>query len=65
MEDKDLWTTFEKTGSIVDYLHYKGIHAEHIKGSENFSKDYTGTGEDKFESVSNRDRDDTVRNTYR
>lgn len=49
MEDKDLWTTFEKTGSVVDYLNYKGIHA--------------GTGEDKFESVSNSDRDDTVRNT--
>ena len=56
MEDKNLWITFEKTGSIVDYLNYKGIHstahADHM-------------GENEVESNSNRDRNDTVRNTYR
>lgn len=34
MTDKDLWTTFEKTGSVVDYLHYKGIH-EQRRNAEN------------------------------
>ena len=56
MADKDLWTTFEKTGNIVDYLHYKGIH----KRSET-----QGIGERSIESRSQSDRDDTVRNTYR
>ena len=65
MEDKDLWTTFERTGNIVDYLNYKGIHAGLVKSGVSLLGDYKGTGEDKFESVGNRDRDDTVRNTYR
>ena len=51
MEDKDLWTMFEKSGSIVDYLSYKGIHIEE-------------KGEEAFEPERNRDRDDTVHETY-
>ena len=56
MADKDLWSTFERTGSVVDYLNYKGIHTD--AESEKL-------GEKSVESVSNRDRNDTVRNTYR
>lgn len=56
MADKDLWTTFEKTGSVADYLNYKGICVTTP------SKDI---GEDKVESNSKRDGNDTVRNTYR
>ena len=56
MADKDLWTTFEKTGSVVDYLNYKGVHANSEKQK---------LGESTVESGSNSDRDDTVRNTYR
>ena len=25
MADKDLWVTFEKTGSVVDYLNYTAV----------------------------------------
>ena len=56
MADKDLWTTFEKTGSVADYLNYKGIHT---------TAQSNNMGENKFESNSNRDRNDSVRNTYR
>lgn len=56
MADKNLWTTFEKTGSVVDYLNYKGIHTESEKQE---------AGESAVESRGNSDRDDTVRNTYR
>lgn len=56
MTDKDLWTTFEKTGSVVDYLHYKGIHE---------NSEVQRTGETNVESGSQGDRNDTVRNTYR
>jgi hypothetical protein len=36
MEDKDLWTTFTKTGSVVDYLNYKGaIGEETVESSDN------------------------------
>ena len=28
MTDKDWWTIFEKTGSVVDYLNYKNIHTQ-------------------------------------
>jgi hypothetical protein len=47
MADKDLWVTFEKTGNILDYLQYKGLQV----------------GEDKVESGSQSDGNDTVRNT--
>lgn len=56
MTDKDLWSTFEKTGSVVDYLSYKGIHTESEKQE---------TGEGTFESANHSDRNDTVRDTYR
>ena len=56
MADKDLWTTFEKTGSVVDYLNYKGIQTDSKKSE---------LGECAVESIDKCDRDDTVRNTYR
>ena len=56
MTDNDLWTTFEKTGSVVDYLNYKGIHEY---------SEVQRTGEANVESRSQSDRNDTVRNTYR
>ena len=56
MTDKDLWITFEKTGSVVDYLHYKGIHEQ---------SETQRIGEVSVESGSQSDRHDTVRNTYR
>ena len=56
MTDKDLWTTFEKTGSVVDYLNYKGIYEY---------SEVQRTGEANVESRSQSDRHDTVRNTYR
>ena len=56
MTDKDYWITFEKTGNIVDYLHYKGIHKQ---------LETQRMGEESVESGSQSDRDDTVRNTYR
>ena len=56
MTDKDLWTTFEKTGSVVDYLNYKGICMKSEKQE---------IGERAVESVDNRDRDGAVRDTYR
>lgn len=56
MENKELWTTFEKTGSVVDYLNYKGIR------TETQEKDI---GENTVESVGYSDRNDTVRDTNR
>ncbi len=56
MADKDLWTTFEKTGSVMDYLNYKGIHAQ-----QNENK----AGENVVESRDKSDRNDTVRSSYR
>ena len=55
MQDKELWKTFEKTGSVVDYLHYKGIHEQ---------SETQRMGETNVESGSQSDRNDTVRNTY-
>ena len=56
MADKDLWVTFEKTGSVVDYLSYKGIQTNTEKNK---------VGESAVESVDKSDRDDTVRSSYR
>ena len=58
MSDETLWTTFEKTGSIVDYLSYKGIHFHDtdLEKSE--------MGDRVFEPKNNGDRNDTIRNTY-
>lgn len=60
MEDKDLWTTFEKTGSVVDYLSYRGFY-----GKENSENEKRDLGERALESEGNSDRDDTVGGTYR
>ena len=49
MTDKDWWTTFEKTGNVVDYLNYRKINV----------------GEIAIESRSKSDGDDTVRSSYR
>lgn len=54
MEDKDWWNAFTQTGSIEDYLHYKGVVTDKQK-----------LGEKTVESVNYSDRDDTVRHTYR
>ena len=56
MIDKDLWTTFEKTGSVLDYLNYKGI----LRDTK-----MQDIGERAVESVSNGDRNGIVRDTYR
>ena len=56
MEDKDLWTTFEKTGSVIDYLNYKGIQGVSEKNE---------IGESSVESRGQSDRDDTFRSSYR
>lgn len=56
MADKELWTTFEKSGSVIDYLNYKGILRDEKKQK---------LGESAVESVGNSDRDGIVRNTHR
>lgn len=54
MADKNLWITFEKTGRIVDYLNYRGIHIPTEKQQ---------TGERAVESVDYGNRFDTVCDT--
>ena len=56
MEDKELWTTFEKTGRIVDYLNYKHLYTN---GKEQTAGERTG------ESDSHSDGNGAVRDTYR
>ena len=56
MADKDLWMMFEKTGSIEDYLSYKGIYPEQKENK---------VGENIIESVDKSDRNDTIRSSYR
>lgn len=58
MTDKDLWATFEKTGSIADYLSYKGIARVDVSENEM-------VGEKKVEPENNSDRSCAVRDTYR
>ncbi len=62
MTKTDWWEIFAKTGCVEDYLSYKGICNEghHFVQPENRS-----VGERTLESVSNSDRNDTVRSTYR
>ena len=55
MADKDLWQAFTQTGSIADYLNYKGTLAE-VEKEE--------TGERKVESSRTGNRNDTVRNAH-
>ena len=59
MSDKELWTTFEKTGNIVDYLSYKGIQFHDTSPGE------SKTGDRTFESKNNGNRDDIIRDTCR
>lgn len=56
MADKNLWITFEKTGSIVDYLNYRGIQMQAERQE---------TGESAVESVNYSNRIDTVCDTNR
>ena len=56
MADKNLWAAFEKTGSVMDYLSYKGIL---------YDTEKCEVGERAVESVDKSDRDDTVRSSYR
>lgn len=66
MQDKELWKTFEKTGSVVDYLSYRGIwDGNDRKYQDSHTDGKTNLGEKTFESECNSDRDDTVRSTYR
>ena len=64
MEDKELWTTFEKTGRIVDYLNYKHLYEVEYKDYYTNGKEQTA-GERTGESDSHSDRNGTVRDTYR
>ena len=64
MEDKDLWKAFEKTGRIVDYLHYKSLYEGEYKDYYTSQKN-EAVGEEKSESKHYSDRNDTVRDTYR
>lgn len=57
MADKDLWTAFRETGSIVDYLNYKGYFNEESR------RDGSGLGESRFESDNYSDRNDSGRNS--
>ncbi len=67
MEDKDLWTTFEKTGRIADYLQYKSQCGSEYQNSFTGNKKEAGDklGEDRLESDGNSNRHDTVRSAYR
>ncbi len=62
MAKTDWWEIFTKTGCVEDYLSYKESCKEEYAPEhlENRS-----VGERTLGSVSNCDRDDTVRNTYR
>lgn len=55
MADTDLWITFVKTGSVEDYLSYKGVSKE----------DREEAGEKAFESVNCSYGNDIVRSTNR
>ena len=56
MTDKDLWTTFEKTGKIVDYLQYRSVVRDCME-------ELNQTGENNIEPDSNGNGNDTVRST--
>ena len=62
MAETDWWKTFTKTGCVEDYLSYKGIYREEDSFVQPGNRN---VGERALESVSNGDRDDTVRSTYR
>ncbi len=58
MTEKELWATFEKTGSVADYLSYKGMTRDDVSENE-------AVGEKKVEPENNSDRSCAVRDTYR
>ena len=58
MEDKGLWKAFEKTGSVVDYLSYKGVHQSAVV-------DDIVVGEKKVEPKNNSNGASVIRDTYR
>ena len=62
MTKTDWWETFTKTGCVTDYLSYKGVGKEEYSCVQPKNRN---VGERTLESVSNSDRDDTVRVTYR
>ena len=62
MTKTDWWETFTKTGCVTDYLSYKGVGKEEYSCAQPKNRN---VGERTLESVSNSDRDDTVRVTYR
>lgn len=62
MTDIDLWTKFEKTGCIADYLSYRGVFTQEKKVSQAEKKE---AGERIFESVGDSDGNDIVRSSYR
>ena len=50
MQDKELWKTFEKTGSVVDYLSYRGVCSEEVKAQcSEAESDISVGNEDAFE----------------
>ena len=64
MEDKELWKTFEKTGSVVDYLRYKNLY-EKSRADCDMGNKKEMLGEKTSESKYHSDGHDTVCNTYR
>ena len=58
MSDKELWAMFEKTGSVVDYLSYKGVQQECVV--ENMV-----VGEKKVEPKDNSYGAGIIRDAYR
>lgn len=62
MTETDWWKTFTKTGCVEDYLSYRGIFREE---ESSVQPENRNVGERALESVSNGDRDDTVRSAYR
>ena len=57
MEDKGLWKAFEKTGSVVDYLSYKGVH-------QDAASEHVVVGEKKVEPKDNSNGAGVIRDTY-
>lgn len=64
MDDKQLWTTFEKTGRVVDYLEYRNAFSDEYDDYFTSAKEQT-VGEEAVESENHSNRNDTVRSTYR
>ena len=59
MPSNELWTAFQKTGRVEDYLSYKGVHLHDETLGE------LEIGDKTVESKNNGDRDGIIRHTYR